>query len=131
MKNITINLSILDPGAPTITESTTTENTSFIINWVEPSIKNGQLLNYNIIIQSHGPLYIIPAGENCNTDLNSHNFTVSADTTSLDFVDALPYYNYSVSLHASTSVGYGPASDVLIVITSEAGCIIVYLKFWF
>lgn len=120
---------ILDPGAPTLNDPTLVEDTSFAFSWVEPNIKNGELLNYSITIQSNGPQYLVPSSEECDIDLNVYNYEVSADTTSFIFSEALPYYTYSVFIRASTSVGYGPASDTSVIITAEAGTVIAILNY--
>lgn len=84
-------------------------------------------MNYNITIQSNGPLYLVPTDEECDDiDSNEYNFVVSASEMSFTFNDALPYYTYTVFIRASTSAGYGPESDTLIVETAEGGTYYYY-----
>lgn len=93
-------------------------STYFYFTWSEPVTKNGKLQNYSVAVQSHGPLY--PVSSECELDLSLHTYEWSADTTSLNFTLARPYYNYTVTVSAATSAGYGAESDKEIVNTEQA-----------
>lgn len=63
----------------------------------------------------------MPDTEGCEADLQTYEYYVAPDITSFNFTQALPYYNYTVYVEASTSIGYGARSNEQIVITPETG----------
>lgn len=94
---------------------------SFDITWSEPDIKNGNLVNYSVVVQSNGPLYLVPEFDDCNTDTKTYTSTVDPNKNSFNFADGLPYYSYVVSIRAGTSAGYGPQSNTQTVFTLQTG----------
>lgn len=90
----------------------------FYITWSEPNIKNGELKNYSIKIQSHGPLY--PVDDGCAIDTETYTDLQQADLTSYNFTQAKPSYNYSITIAAATSIGYGRDSNEEFVYTAAA-----------
>lgn len=90
----------------------------FYFTWAEPGIKNGEIRNYSITIQSYGPLYTVD--EDCVVDTETYTFWQSPDETWYNFTEAKPYYNYSVIIAAATSIGYGGDSNIEFVQTQMA-----------
>lgn len=56
----------------------------------------------------------------CDPDIQTYAKTVSADFLFYNFTEAKPYYNYSITVSASTSIGYGNESNEEVYRTAAA-----------
>lgn len=66
-------------------------------------------------------MYLFPDFDECEIDTETYTFTVDPNENSFSFTDGRPYYNYTVSVRAGTSAGYGPESSVQTVFTLQTG----------
>lgn len=118
IKSHIIHCLLLVPGQPVFDRTQETGSTYFTFTWFEPAVKNGKLQNYNISIQPHGPLYAI--SEKCSVDTTLRSYIHPADSTAFTFTEAKPYYNYTITVSAATSIGYGAESDENFATTEQA-----------
>lgn len=102
-------------------EVTNIEDTTFVLTWQEPSVKNGELINYNLTIENHGPLYTIPEDDSCTENLPSfYYFTIPATQNSYTFDEAVAFHRYTAVINVATSLGYGANSETQSLDTQEA-----------
>lgn len=97
---------LIDPGPPIISNISTKNHNSFDIFWDQPITKNGKILEYEIIVNTLGPLY----ETQCKVDYPTYNYNTSGDVTFFTFKEGQPYYNYNISIKAMTARGWGSSS---------------------
>lgn len=94
-----------DPSVPVNVTVKNMTAYSGVLVWGEPLNKNGEILSYQVNIESNGPAHFIP--EDCPVeDEPSHYLTVNSTTFEYTF-EALPHYKYRAIVVASTRAGYG------------------------
>ena len=95
-------------GAPINFESTVTSSTSAYLTWNSPSYEeqNGVIIEYVINVT------VLETGE---------RFQLTSNTTFLEVTNLRPYRTYVCIIAAATSVGLGPFSTPVTVVTPEDG----------
>ena len=102
-------LFISEPSAaPLNVRGHNTSSTSIFVTWddVPAADKNGIITSYNITYHSL-------------TENHSNSTTVDYRNRQVILMGLREFVNYSITVSASTMIGPGPASDVVIVITGE------------
>lgn len=87
----------------------------FLVTWEEPWKVPGILQDYSIIVEIQNALHFIP--EECQIgDLYEAfiNDTTAADTMEYSINSALPHYRYTIKVSASTAVGRGQESSIVV-----------------
>ena len=109
------------PGSPALLSN---ESDSLYIKWAEPIVPNGIITDYMIIYEyyericrGHGNK--IRANETITYSKQDNVHAVR--NTSYVLENLYPFWNYTISIKARTSKGYGPASVNRTYITSESG----------
>ena len=95
-------------AAPLNVRGHNTSSTSILITWddVPAADKNGIITSYNITYHSL-------------TENHSNSTRVDYPDRQVTLIGLKEFVNYSITVYASTNIGPGPASDVIIVITGE------------
>ena len=104
-----LTLFISEPSAaPLNVRGHNTSSTSIFVTWddVPAADKNGIITSYNITYHSL-------------TENHSNSTTVDYRNCQVILMGLREFVNYSITVSASTMIGPGPASDVVIVITGE------------
>ena len=107
------------PDSPANVTATTTSATSIMVAWgmVPLMEQNGAIIRYEVM---YTPL------ETFEETLGSHLTNVSG-SDSVDLTGLEEYVNYNISLRAYTSVGAGPYSVGVTVLTMEGGTSCKYI----
>ena len=95
-------------AAPFNVRGHNTSSTSIFVTWddVLAADKNGIITSYNITYHSL-------------TENHSSSTTVDHPNRQVILIGLREFVNYSITVSASTKIGPGPTSDVVIVITGE------------
>ena len=88
--------------------SSTVTSTSITVVWEDVNCidRNGRITSYDIMFGESGEAIMT------RSDISERSFTAD---------DLRPLTNYTVQVHGVNSVDSGPYSDLIIIITSEAG----------
>ena len=103
---------VIGPSSyPMDIKATATSATSITITWLPLSIndRNGDILSYMIrYLQQEGLI-------------DTKSILIDGSLTSFTLMNLRPYSSYSITIAATTSVGFGPESPVLTQTTFQAG----------
>ena len=105
---IALTLLLVPDGPPTSLNGTALSSTSAYLTWNPPSYEkqNGVVREYIINVTVLETL---------------EYFQLTSNTTFLEVIKLRPYRTYMCIIAAATSVGLGPFSDSVIIITPEDG----------
>ncbi|CAD7089422.1 unnamed protein product [Hermetia illucens] len=107
------------PGPPQNITLRSLSSTAFNIKWQAPRYRNGNLALYRLYIQTIGPKYKIP--KRCDTiKIVQLNQNVEATKTEWTFLEASPYFEYSVQVAASNEIGVGEFSNAVTIVTHSS-----------
>ena len=96
------------PSAPLNVAAGNSSSTSIIVYWFTPALPRGIITSYSIIY------YVTMSGE-----ASASTVVVGGTTSSVEIEDLMKYTEYTVFVHANTSVGRGERSESVTVTTDE------------
>ena len=101
-------------SAPTDVMATVVSSTEIIVTWdiVLPINQNGVITMYEVLYKPQ---------ETFNGAIRDLTVNVSAPEMSVILMNLQEYVNYTISVRAYTSVGEGPYSEDVIVMTASDG----------
>ncbi|UYV73764.1 PTPRK [Cordylochernes scorpioides] len=104
------------PGPPLELKMNNRTSTALQMSWNEPLEKNGILVNYKVEVVA------------VESFLESHMGWNSSETVLLDSYTVTglhPASQYNISVRASTSVGYGPATTILAYTINDGNWVLI------
>ena len=105
------------PGNLTIRNVT---SSSFDSSWTRPSYPNGVILSYQVTFTGIDTLNEVD-------DSFSDNSSINSTTEQLKVTGLVPFSSYAVYVVAFTSIGSGPLSDIVMIMTASSGtCVRMY-----
>ncbi|RZB89880.1 receptor-type tyrosine-protein phosphatase mu-like, partial [Asbolus verrucosus] len=114
--NISTNEDV--PSAPEPIDIVEVGAHNFRIKWTKPSVIPGIMSSYGLLIRNDGPNFA--RNERCPnlSHITDHYFSANVSQNSFDFNNAMPYYNYTISVYGIDRAGNG--SNATVQVTTKA-----------
>ncbi|KAI4463580.1 cytokine receptor [Holotrichia oblita] len=103
------------PSAPQNLRAIVEDDSILLITWEPPESIAGRLGDYRITIT---PTNLDDVSSDCYTPLES--IQDETDTTQYQYHNITPYYNYTITVAASTGAGFGPDASTVIQTNPKA-----------